>query len=160
MSDAPSGGRDPSLTDAATVAEGLGADPRAGLSAAETASRLVRLGHNRLDPMVATSVWRRLLAQFADPLVYLLLVATVVSVTAWALEGAHGLPVDGIVIAAIVIANGVLGFLQERSAERAVEALQRMAAPTAHVVRDGRDERMAAEDVVPGDMLVIEAGMP
>ena len=158
MSDPPSGGRDLSLTDAAAVAEGLGADPRAGLSAAEAASRLASLGRNRLDPMVGTSVWRRLLAQFADPLIYLLLVATVVSVIAWALEGAQGLPIEGIVIAAIVVANGVLGFLQERSAERAVEALQRMAAPTAHVVRDGRDERVAAEDVVPGDILVIEVG--
>ena len=75
--------------------------------------------------------WRRFLGQFADPLIYLLLAAIVVSLVAWVLEGREAAPYDAIVIAAIVVANAVLGYVQEARAEQAVAALQRMAAATA-----------------------------
>jgi Cation transporter/ATPase, N-terminus len=127
---------DPPLLDAAEVLEALGVDPASGLSSAEAARRLARTGRNRLDPAAQVPAWRKLLAQFADPLIYLLLAAIVISVVAWALEGAHGVPFEAIVIALIVVANGLLGFVQERKAEQAVAALQRMAAPAATVVRD------------------------
>jgi len=102
--------------------------------------------------------WRKFLAQFADPLIYLLMGAVVVSLAAWALEGAGGLPVEVIVISVIIVANGVLGYVQEARAEQAVAALQRMAGATAGVRRDGRDERLPAVDVVPGDMLLLAEG--
>ena len=86
--------------------------------------------------------WRKFLGQFADPLIYLLLAAVVVSLVAWILEGGEAAPFDAIVIAAIVVANAVLGYAQEARAEQAVAALQRMAAATAGVVRDGREERV------------------
>jgi len=149
---------DPSLRDAEEVVRHAGTDPTAGLTSDEAASRLARRGPNRLDAKAAVPAWRRLLAQFTDPLIYLLLAAVVVSTVAWAIEGAEGLPIEAIVIAAIVVANGILGFVQERQAEAAVAALQRMAAPTARVVRDGREQRIGAEEVVPGDILVIGEG--
>ena len=149
---------DPSLLDAAEVLESLGVDPASGLGSAEAAERLARVGRNRLDPAAQVPAWRKLLAQFADPLIYLLLAAIAISVAAWALEGAQGVPFEAIVIAVIVAANGVLGFVQERKAEQAVAALQRMAAPAATVVRDGHQQRIPAEELVPGDILVLAEG--
>jgi magnesium-transporting ATPase (P-type) len=102
--------------------------------------------------------WRRFLGQFADTLIYLLLTAVVVSVVAWAVEGAEGVPYEAVVILAIVVLNAVLGYVQEARAEQAVAALQRMAAPTAGVVRDGREGRIPAAEVVPGDVLVLAEG--
>src|SRR5215211_363508 len=72
-----------------------------------------------------------------------------------ALEGAHGVPFEVIVIAVIVVANAVLGFVQERKAEQAVAALYTMAATTATLLRDGRQVRIPAAEIVPGDVLVL-----
>jgi magnesium-transporting ATPase (P-type) len=149
---------EPWRRDAADVAAELGTDLRNGLDAAEAAARLERFGPNVLDPAERVPAWRKLLAQFADPLIYLLLVAAAVSIAAWAAEGADGVPYEAIVIAVIVLLNGVLGFVQEARAEQAVAALQRMAAATATVVRDGRTQRIPAAEVVPGDVLLLEEG--
>ena len=138
---------DPSLVDAAEAASSLGVDPASGLSSAEAADRLARVGPNRLEAAAQVPTWRKLLAQFADPLIYLLLVAIAISVATWALEGAQGVPFEAIVIAVIVVANAVLGFVQERKAEQAVAALQRMAAPAATVLRDGAQVRIPAEEL-------------
>jgi P-type Ca2+ transporter type 2C len=149
---------DPWLLDAAEVLASLGVDPASGLGSAEAAERLARVGPNRLEAAAQVPAWRKLLGQFADPLIYLLLAAIVISAGAWALEGAQGVPFEAIVIALIVVANGVLGFVQERKAEQAVAALQRMAAPAATVVRDGSQVRIPAEELVPGDLLVLAEG--
>ena len=149
---------DPSLLDASEVAAALHTDPQHGLPSAEAAARLARHGRNRLNAEPQIPAWRKFAAQFADPLIYLLLAAIAVSAVAWAIEGAVGLPVEAIVIALIVLGNGVLGFVQERSAEAAVAALQRMAAPTAQVIRDGTTRRVAAEEVVPGDLIALNEG--
>jgi len=148
----------PSLLPAHDVAAGLGTDLARGLTATEAAERLERSGPNRLEAAAAVPAWRRFAAQFADPLIYLLLAAIVVSLLAWWLEGAVGLPIEAIVIAAIVLGNGILGYVQERQAEEAVAALQRMAAPTARVRRDGAEHRVPAEEVVPGDVLIVGEG--
>src|SRR5918992_3006929 len=145
---------DPSLDGGADVARSLGSDSTSGLASAEAADRLASVGPNRLDPAAEVPAWRKLLAQFADPLVYLLLAAIAVSFLAWVLEGGRGVPFEAAVIAVIVVANAVLGFVQERKAEQAVAALQRMAAATATVLRDGREVRIPAEEVVPGDLVV------
>jgi P-type Ca2+ transporter type 2C len=149
---------DPSLDGGADVARSLGSDPTSGLASTEAADRLARVGPNRLDPAAEVPAWRKLLAQFADPLVYLLLAAVVVSLGAWALEGAEGMPFEAVVIAVIVVANAVLGYVQERKAEEAVAALQRMAATTAGVVRQGEEVRIPAAEIVPGDILVLREG--
>ncbi len=149
---------DPTVLDASDVASQLETDPDHGLTTEEAERRREIHGPNRLAARPPVPAWRKLLAQFADPLIYLLLAAIAVSVVAWWLEGAEGLPIEGIVIAAIVLANGVLGFLQERQAERAVAALQRMAAPTARVVRDGQPRDVPADELVPGDILLLAEG--
>ena len=133
------GSRDACSREAAEIAASLGTNVRHGLSAAEAAARLARFGPNRLEAAQQVPAWRKFLAQFADPLIYLLLAAVVVSLVAWVLEGGEEAPFDAIVIAVIVVANAVLGYVQEARAEQAVAALQRMAAATAGVVRDGRE---------------------
>jgi P-type Ca2+ transporter type 2C len=129
-----------------------------GLSSSEADERRERCGRNVLDATVAVPRWRKFLAQFADPLVYLLLFAVLVSFIAWVLEGSEGVPFDVIVILLIVTTNAVLGYVQEARAADAVAALQRMAAPTANVLRDGKSERIPSADVVPGDVLLLAEG--
>jgi magnesium-transporting ATPase (P-type) len=149
---------EPWRLDVATVASSLDTDVGRGLSSAEAAQRLERHGRNVLDAAKPVPTWRKLLVQFADPLIYLLLAAVVVSVAAWAVEGADGVPFAAIVILVIVALNGVLGYVQEARAEQAVAALQRMAAATAGVMRDGREDRIPTDEVVPGDILLLAEG--
>ena len=149
---------DPSLVDAAAVATGLDVDPTTGLSAAEAAARLAQDGPNELRAKPPVPVWRKILAQFQDPLVYLLLVAIVISLVAWIAEGALGAPVDVIVIAAIVIANAALGFVQENRAENAVAALAVMTAASSTVLRDGVLATVPSSGLVRGDILVLSEG--
>jgi Ca2+-transporting ATPase len=148
----------PWAEDAAAVAARLGVDPERGLSSAEASARLTRYGPNQLESEPPVPRWRKLLAQFQDPLVYLLLVAVVVSFVAWLIEGAEEVPFEVIVILAVLAANAVLGYAQEARAEQAVAALARMAAANAGVVRDGEVRRVPATDVVPGDVLVLAEG--
>jgi P-type Ca2+ transporter type 2C len=144
--------------EAEEIAAALGTSESTGLTAAEAAARQVRFGPNRLEAAQRVPGWRKFLGQFADPLIYLLLAAVVVSLIAWMLEGGEAAPFDAIVIAAIVAANAVLGYVQEARAEQAVAALQRMAATTAGVVRDGREARVPTADIVPGDVLLLTEG--
>ena len=144
--------------EAAEVAHRLGTDVVAGLSNEEARNRLERFGPNLLEEAAHVPAWKKFLAQFADPLVYLLLAAVVISVGAWVLEGGEGFPFEAVVIAVIVVANAVLGYVQEARAEAAVEALQRMASPTATVIRDGEEKELATQDLVPGDLLVVAEG--
>jgi magnesium-transporting ATPase (P-type) len=142
----------------ADVAAELDTDPATGLTNAEAAARVERFGPNRLDPEPPVPAWRKLLRQFADPLVYLLLIAIGISVVTWAIDGANGVPFEAITIGAILLANAVLGYVQEASAEQAVAALQRMAAPTSTVVREGVPLRVPTDEIVPGDALVLAEG--
>ena len=143
---------------AADVAAALGTDLRDGLSAAEAAARLGRYGLNELEPGEEVPAWRTFLRQFADPLVYLLFAAIAISLAVWALEGAAGIPFDAVVIALIVVVNALIGYTEEARAEEAVAALQRMAAPSAGVVRDGYEQRVPVADLVPGDVLLLAEG--
>ncbi|MDN4473754.1 cation-translocating P-type ATPase [Demequina zhanjiangensis] len=151
-------GSGPYVADAREVAAAAETDLRSGLSAAEAAARLARDGPNRLAEAAAVPAWRKLLGQLADPLVYLLLGAIVISFVAWIVEGHHGTPWDTLVIAIVVVVNAVLGFVQERRSENAVAALQRMSAATALVIRDGQPVRVTADDVVVGDLLSLTEG--
>ena len=141
-----------------TVITLLDSDAAQGLTTAEAHVRLTRYGPNELPPAPPTPAWRKLLAQFQDPLTILLLVATVISFVAWLIEHAEGLPYESITILAIVILNGVLGYVQEQRAEQAVAALKAMAAPTASVLRAGQAQTIPTAEVVPGDILLIEEG--
>ncbi|MBN2203436.1 MAG: cation-translocating P-type ATPase [Thermoleophilia bacterium] len=143
---------------AADVAAELGTDLRDGLSAAEATARLGRYGPNELEPGEEVPAWRTFLRQFADPLVYLLFAAIAISLAVWVLEGAAGIPFDAVVIALIVVVNALIGHTEEARAEEAVAALQRMAAPSAGVVRDGHEQRVPVAELVPGDVLLLAEG--
>lgn len=149
---------DPWAEEPAAVATRLGADPARGLTRSEAAARLAGHGPNQLDAAEQVPAWRKLLEQFRDPLVYLLIVAVIVSLVAWLIEGADEVPFEVIVIVAVLVANAVLGYAQEARAEQAVAALARMAAAQAGVLRDGQVERVPTTEVVPGDVLVLAEG--
>jgi Ca2+-transporting ATPase len=139
------------------VAE-LGCDPQRGLSSEEARARLERYGPNELEAEKPVPAWRRFLAQFRDTLVILLLIATAVSVGLWAYERDSALPYEGLAIFAIVLLNGILGYVQESRAERAVAALRAMSAAEASVVRDGERRSVPASELVPGDVILVEEG--
>ena len=149
---------DPSVTDAAAVARALGADLERGLSAAEAERRLAEQGRNELRGAPPQPTWRRLLAHFQDPLIYLLLAAIVIALAAWFLEGRAGWPVDALVIAVVVLLNGALGFMQEAKARDAVAALARMTEATSAVLRDGQPLRVPSAELVRGDLLLLGEG--
>ncbi len=122
-----------------------------GLSTADAARRLQEFGPNEIARQQGASAWRLLLAQFSSPVIWLLFGACAVS-------AALGELADAIAIGAIVVVNGLVGFFQEYRAERAVLALRSMTAPRARVMRDGHTTELPASQVVPGDVLVLEAG--
>jgi Ca2+-transporting ATPase len=140
------------------VLQALDSDGERGLATAEAAARLERHGRNELAAAPPTPLWRRLLAQFRDPLVILLLIATVISAALWLYERDAALPYEAIAIFAVVVLNAVMGFVQESRAESAVAALRQIAAARARVVRDGEPRVVLAADVVPGDLILIEEG--
>ncbi len=123
----------------------------AGLTAGEARRRLERYGPNELQEARRISPWQILLEQFKNVLIIILLIATVISFFL-----GHGL--ESIVIAIIVLFAVLLGFVQEYRAERAIEALRQMTAPTATVVRDGEEVRLPARDLVPGDVILLHTG--
>ena len=145
---------------AEAVLTALGSDATDGLSQAEAERRLAEHGPNRLKSAPETPWWRHLLEQFQNFLVIILLVATVISMAEWLLQDPResALPYEAIVILAIVVLNALLGFFQEARAERSVKALMALAAPESTVVRDGERQRIPAQDIVPGDIVLLEAG--
>ncbi len=132
------------------VFELLGSSPE-GLSEEEARRRLEKYGPNVIEEEKRTSPLRLFIDQFINPLILLLLAATALSL-------AIGEVLDAATIIAIVVASTVLGFFQEYRAEKAVEALKKMTAPTARVIREGSEKTIPAAEVVPGDMLVLSAG--
>lgn len=149
---------DPSIKDADAVVRALGADLERGLTSEEASRRLSEEGPNELRSAPPVPIWRRILAQFQDPLIYLLLVAVVISLVVWVSEGRAGWPVDALVIALIVVTNAILGYVQEAKAENAVAALAQMTAVTSAVMRDGRVEQVPSAELVRGDLLVLGEG--
>lgn len=150
--------KDPSTQDACDVARDLGVDPAIGLSTAQARQRLQSDGPNELRAKRPVPRWRKALAQFQDPLIYLLLAAVAVSMTAWVAEGAAGVPIDALIITGIVVLNGALGLAQESKAESAVAALQSMTAATSTVLRGGELRAVPSSQLVRGDILVLCEG--
>jgi len=150
----------PHSLDAAAVVADLHSDAIRGLSREEADRRLQQYGLNQLKSAPETPWWKRLLEQFENFLVIILLVAIVISVIEWLLQDPReqALPYEAIVITAIVVLNALLGYFQEARAERSVRALMALAAPESTVIRDGERQRIAAHDIVPGDIVLIEAG--
>ena len=143
---------------AEAVVAALGSDGEHGLTSEEAARRLARDGPNELQAEKPIPAWRRFLAQFQDVLIILLLIAAAISLVVWLYERDEALPFESLVIFAIVLLNGILGYAQEARAEQAVAALRAMAAAEASVLRDGQPGRVPATTVVPGDIILIEEG--
>ena len=126
-----------------------------GLSSQEATSRLEKYGANTLQEGKKKSLLEKFVDQFKDFMILVLLVAAVVSM--FAHQGDPD-PTDAIIILAVVLLNAVLGVFQESKAEEAIEALKKMASPVASVLRDGHVEHIKGEDIVVGDVVILEAG--
>ncbi|WP_405525913.1 HAD-IC family P-type ATPase [Streptomyces canus] len=137
--------------DAAEVADLLGVVPATGLSTADAEQRAEAWGANELAEPARRPQWLRLLDQFRSWLIGILLAAAVVA-------GIIGDIKDAVVIAAVLVINATIGYLQERRAEHSLEALRQMLVPTARVRRDGRVSVIPAGILVPGDVVLLEAG--
>lgn len=137
--------------EAEAVASLLAVRPEIGLSASEALERLSGIGPNRLPQAPARSTWRVLLSQFKSILILILLGAV-------ALAALVGSTKDAVVILAVVLVNALVGFYQEYRAERSLTALKSMLPSRARVRRDGVSHEINADDVVPGDVLLLEAG--
>lgn len=129
----------------------LAVNPAQGLNSNEVASRRAQFGDNKLAEAPPVPHWKKLLAQFKDLVIWILIVAAMIA-------GVMGEWVDTAVILAIVLVNGVIGFLQEEKAGRALAALQKMTSPLAKVIRDGVLQAIPAHSLVPGDRIELEAG--
>jgi len=130
-----------------------------GLTSAEAAARLASNGKNKLADAKKDSKLKRFFDQMKDPMIIILLVAAVVSAVTEIIEaGRFVTPTDSLIILAVVLINAILGVVQESKAEKAVEALQKMSAATTRVLRDGKIEVVKSEDLVVGDVILLDAG--
>ena len=126
-----------------------------GLTSAQVKERLEKYGPNALQAGEKTTILQKFINQFKDFMIIVLLAAAVISF--FAHEGAPD-PTDAIVILAVVILNAIVGVIQESKAEEAIEALQKMASPVATVLRDGEHLHVKGEEIVVGDIVILEAG--
>ncbi len=133
------------------VLERLGVDEQSGLSAEEIALRRAQHGANNLAAARQTSAWKRLLTQFTQPLMYILVIAATVTL-------ALGEVVDSAVIFGVVLINATVGYLQEAKAEQAIAALSRLVVTEATVRRQGRRQRVDSRELVPGDIVLLQSG--
>ncbi len=131
------------------IARGLGDSPARKL--------LEKHGENKLEGKKKASIIRRFFAQFADFCVVILFIACIISFLTGFIEG-NGDFVEPIVILIIVILNAAIGVFQEQRAEKAIEALKKMSAPTATVIRSGKTKKLSASQLVPGDIILLESG--
>lgn len=127
-----------------------------GLSISEVSKRLEKDGKNKLKEAEKISLFTRFIDQLKDPMVIILIIAAIISGITAAYSGESY--ADVIIIMAVVIINAVLGVYQESKAEAAIEALQKMSSPTSTVIRDGKEQEVKSEDLVVGDILILEAG--
>ena len=145
------------LHDSEGVLKELDVNPKQGLSAAEVESRRAKHGLNEIQEGETRSKLSILIDQFRDVMVLILIVAAIVSAIIAAIDG-HGDYLDSIVILAIVIINAVLGYVQENRAEEAMAALRELSSPNVKVRRDGKTQIVASKELVPGDIVLLEAG--
>lgn len=127
-----------------------------GLSGEEAAKRMEQYGRNKLVEGKKVTVWERFLKQLADPMIIILIAAAAVSGITAAYSGESF--ADVIIILIVVVINAVLGVVQENKAEKAIAALQEIAAATSKVIRGGQQSTIRSEELVPGDIIVLEAG--
>lgn len=145
------------LQGAVDVINGVGSTEN-GLTQAEASKRLEANGKNKLAESKKESLIHKFLKQLADPMIIILIAAAVISAVTAAIGGEGEGYADVIIIMVVVLINAVLGVYQESKAEKAIEALQEIAAATSKVIRDGKLQDIRSEDLVVGDVVVLEAG--
>ncbi|MBN2156651.1 MAG: HAD-IC family P-type ATPase [Candidatus Lokiarchaeota archaeon] len=151
------------LESSETVLEKINSNKEEGLSGEEAEKRLERFGPNELAAGKRTPAWKRFLLQFNDFLIYILIAGSLISIALEIWDVARDVkdsidPTDAIVIFAIIIANAIIGFIQEGKADEAIEKLREAAAPQAQVIRDGMEKQIYARELVPGDIVIIHEG--
>ena len=122
-----------------------------GLTDAEAGERLKKYGLNQIKEIHKISIFKILLNQFKSFIIYVLMAASIIAFL-------FGKTTDTIIILAIIILNTILGFIQEYKAEKSIQALKKLAAPNAVVIREGKEKLIPASDLVPGDIIIIESG--
>ena len=145
------------LSAAAEVLSDQGVDENLGLSNGEASSRLAKTGPNKLEEAEKTPLWKRFFEQMADPMVIMLIAAAVISALTGMVKGEPDFA-DVAIIMFVVIVNSVLGVVQEAKSEEALEALQEMSAAQSKVLRDGKLVHLPSAELVPGDVIMLEAG--
>lgn len=133
------------------VSKELNTNLDSGISSKEAESRLDKYGKNELEKEEKRSLLAKFADQFKDPMIIILIIASILSAFVGEIE-------DTFIILAIVIVNSVLSVYQEGKAEAAIEALQQMSAPNAKVIRDGKHKEVPAPELVPGDLIILETG--
>ena len=139
------------------VLRNLGTNPKKGLSNQEVKRRIEKYGKNKLKDKPKESFLVKFIKQFNDFMIIILIIASIISAVISTIQGENDY-IDSIIIIAIVILNAIMGVIQESKAEKSIEALQKMTPPKAKVTREGVVIKINAEDLVPGDIITLEAG--
>jgi len=145
-----------SLSIEETIRE-LKTDINKGLSQNDVKERQKQYGKNILEAKKGKNLLQKFIAQFADFMIIVLICAAIVSLAVSYMDGNPDF-VDPVIILMIIFLNAFLGVLQESRAEKALEALKKMAAPTAHVLRESRVSEIPSSELVPGDVVILETG--
>ena len=138
---------------ASEVIEELGSDLSAGLSEPQVQQRIERYGYNELQEVQKDSLLKRFLLQFTDPLIVVLILAALISIVV-----DPGEWIDSLIIEIVVLFNAILGVVQENNAEKSLEALKKMSAPQAKVIREGQRKVIPSRELTVGDIVLLEAG--
>ena len=147
---------------AVEVLEELRSDPRQGLTSEEAGERLIKHGPNKLPEKKKTPLFLVFLSQFNDPMIYILLAAALLSVAISIYNSINNGEAfdfaDPVIIMGVCVLNAIIGTVQENKAEKSLEALKKMSSPTCVVRRDGKLVELKAEELVPGDIVILEEG--
>ena len=136
----------------------LGSDPSSGLNTQQVQEKLTQFGENKLKEKKKKSAFQRFLAQFKDVMILILLAAAAVSFAIACVEGEPKEFLEPVLILLIVVLNAIMGVMQESKAEKALDALKNLSAPHARVIRNGQEAVIDASQLVPGDIIHLEAG--
>lgn len=139
------------------VSKKLNTNTKKGLSQKEVSKRQKTYGLNKLDEKKKKSIFSKFIEQFKDFMIIILLIAAIVSMLISYFEGSNDY-MDSIIIIAIVFFNAIMGLIQENKAEKSIEALKKLSSPTTKVKRDGKISTISSDSIVPGDIIILEAG--
>ena len=140
------------------VVQKIGTKQETGLTQREVQTRKQKYGSNKLEEKKKETLLVKFIKQFNDFMIIILIIASILSAVTSYFQGENDY-VDSIIIIAIVVFNALMGVIQEAKAEKSIEALKQMTPPKAKVIRDGRIQEIHAEDLVPGDIVELEAGI-